>query len=308
MLGVSLTGFALWLLLDAPTLQHNAIASPVGTRRTVSLDILGPIATLSRGLGASHVVSIADGMIGRSAVPGGVADHAQRHLLPVAAPTTTSPTAPFKPTASDPLKVLVVGDSLGIDLGDVLVNQLDQTGVAQANLDGKVSSGLTRPDYFNWPAELQEDLSRYGPQVVVVMVGANDAQDIPGPPDVPYGSSAWDAAYRSRVQGFVAEALSAGAQVLWVGMPPMQDEGLSASMAHIDALVQGALSGQKGVDYLSTWTLLGGPSGTYTPYLDVGGQEVNIRTDDGTHLSSGGAGVVSGAVVEAIKSALHIPI
>jgi len=41
------------------------------------------------------------------------------------------------------LRVLVVGDSLGIDLGDSLVNDLANTGVVTATLDGKESTGLT---------------------------------------------------------------------------------------------------------------------------------------------------------------------
>ena len=56
MLGVA--AFALWFLLYAPTLQHNAQVSPVGTRRTVSLDVTGPVAALSRALQLSHIVSI----------------------------------------------------------------------------------------------------------------------------------------------------------------------------------------------------------------------------------------------------------
>ena len=55
-----MAAFLVWLLLFAPTLQHNAQVSPVGTRRTVALDILGPIAATSRGLQLSHIVSETD--------------------------------------------------------------------------------------------------------------------------------------------------------------------------------------------------------------------------------------------------------
>ena len=55
-LGVA--AFAVWFLLFAPTLQHNAQVSPVGTRRTVSLDMTGPVAALSRALQLSHIVSV----------------------------------------------------------------------------------------------------------------------------------------------------------------------------------------------------------------------------------------------------------
>ena len=79
--------FALWFLLFAPTLQHDAQVSPVGTRRTVSLDITGPVAALSRALQLSHFVSIT----GRSnRLPGGTVG------LTVSGPRpTTTPHAKF---------------------------------------------------------------------------------------------------------------------------------------------------------------------------------------------------------------------
>lgn len=307
-LGVSLAAFGLWLLLDAPTLQHNAQVSPVGARRTVSLDVLGPIATVSRDLGLSHLVSVGDGLLGRHGNRPGNGQAAPPVTLPKTAPTTTTTTLVLNthPSATSPLRVLVVGDSLGIDLGDVLVNDLSGTGVVEATLDGQVSTGLTRPDYFNWPAELSVDLPHYAPQLIVVMIGANDAQDLPGPPDVPFGSPAWDATYKSRVSAFMAEATSQGAKVIWVGMPPMQNPGLSVRMAHLNGLVQAVARHFASVDYLESSTLIGTPAGQFTPYLVVNGQEVNVREPDGTHIAPGGAQVLSGAVEQTMRNALHI--
>ena len=138
------------------------------------------------------------------------------------------------------------------------------------------------------------------------MIGANDAQDLPGPPDVPFGTPAWDATYKSRVSAFMAEATSEGAKVIWVGMPPMQQPGLSSAMAHLNGLVQAVASHFPAVDYLASWTLIGTPTGQFTPYLVVNGQEVNVREPDGTHIAPGGAQVLSGAVERAMRTTLHI--
>jgi hypothetical protein len=309
-LGVSLAAFAIWLVLDAPTLQHNARVSPVGARRTVALDLLGPLATVSRDLGLSHVVSIADGIIGRHGNrPGNGLGTTPVTVKPRSTVTTTPvPKVVLnrQPTAKDPLRVLVLGDSLGIDLGGVLVDDLSATGVVQATLDGQVSTGLTRPDYFNWPAELSVDLPRYTPQVIVIMMGANDAQDLPGPPDVPFGTPAWDAVYRGRVNAFMTEASSRGARVIWVGMPPMQDPTLSAAMQRIDEIVRRAAPKHRGVEFLSSWTVLGTPTGQFTPYLVEAGQEVNVREPDGTHITPGGAQVLSSVVEQAIRTHLRV--
>ena len=226
-LALGAAAFAVWFLLFAPTLQHNAQVSPVGTRRTVSLDLVGPVAALSRGLQLSHIVS-ATGRENR--LPGGtvgLTTSGPRPAPPAAGPRrgpcptpgtprrprppTTVPPNPKLPTAANPLRVLIVGDSIGLDMGGPLQSDLAGTGVVSAALDARESTGLTRPDYFNWPAELPADLKSCEPQVVVVMIGANDAQDFLGPPDVPYTSPQWNTLYAQRVAQFMQIAESGGA-------------------------------------------------------------------------------------------------
>jgi hypothetical protein len=308
-LGMGLAAFAVWFVLFAPTLQHNAQVSPVGQRRTLSLDLVGPVAALSRATQLSRIVS-ATGREDQK--PGGTAGlsfsgprpDGSKHKTgpktgPAASTTTTVPVNPKLPTAAVPLRVLIVGDSLGLDMGGALQDDLAQTGVVNAALDARESTGLTRPDYFNWPAELAQDLKTVSPQVVVIMIGANDAQDFLGPPDVPYTSPQWNPMYAQRVAQFMAEAASGGATVIWVGMPPMQNPALSTQMADIDALDQAqAAAAKPPVTFLSTFKSLGTPQGAYTAFITSNaGQVVNVRTPDGTHLTPGGSQVVAQQVI-----------
>jgi uncharacterized protein len=314
-LGLALAAFAVWFLLYAPTLQHNAQVSPVGTRRTVSLDVTGPVAALSRALQLSHIVSITGRGSGLADGSTGLTTSGPLPQTPSAsraskkgggsAPTpTTVPPNPKLPTAAEPLRVLIVGDSIGIDLGDALQPDLAGTGVVSAALDGRVSTGLTRPDYFNWPAELTADLKSTRPQVVVIMIGANDAQDFLGPPDVPYTSPQWNTLYAQRVAQFMQIASSGGAAVLWVGMPPMQSPGLNAQMSDVNAVVQQqAAKAHPPVTYLSTDRSLGTAQGGYTAFITNGaGQVVNVRTPDGTHLTPGGGQVVAQQVMAELQT------
>ncbi len=302
---LGIAAFGVWFLLFAPTLQHNAQVSPVGTRRTISLDTVGPVAALSRALGLSHIVS-ATGREG--GLPGGT--NGLITVGPIVPPpkprdsrgrshtgitATTIAASPKHPTGTDPLRVLIVGDSLGIDMGSALQYDLSATGVVKPSLDARESTGLTRPDYFDWPAELASDIKATAPQVVVVMMGANDAQDFLGPPDVPYSSPEWNTMYSERAAQFMKIAQSGGATVIWIGMPPMENPTLSAQMSDIDTLDQRAAAQQTPpVHYLSTWTLLGTPQGAYTAFItNAAGQVVNIRTPDGTHLTPGGGQVAA---------------
>jgi len=312
--------FALWFLLFAPTLQHNAQVSPVGTRRTISLDVTRPFAALSRALQLSRVVSAT----GReSDQPGGTAGliisgprpdkhKAKTKTRPSTVPgqaveptPTTVPPNPKLPTAATPLRVLIVGDSIGLDMGGALQSDLAGTGVVNAGLDGRESTGLTRPDYFNWPAELANDIKADNPQLVVVMIGANDAQDFLGPPDTPYASPAWNGLYAQRVAQFMQVAGSTGAAVVWVGMPPMQNPALSAQMADLNTIVkQQAAAAKPPVTFIDTFKSLGTPMGGYTAFTtNAAGQIVNTRTPDGTHLTPGGGQVVAQQVIAQLVSA-----
>jgi uncharacterized protein len=309
---LGLGGFAVWFLLFAPTLQHNAQVSPVGTRRTVSLDLVGPVATLSRGLQLSHIVSAT----GREqSLPGGTnglqvigpavhRNHPKTKPVQAAGPPpTTTTTNPKDPTAAAPLRVLIVGDSLGIDLGGPLQSDLAQTGVVNAALDARESTGLTRPDYFNWPAELTADVKTYKPQVVVIMMGANDPQDFLGPPDVPYTSPYWNTLYAQRVSQFMQIAQSGGAGVYWVGMPPMQNPQLDSEMSDINALDERqAQLAKPAVDFIPTTKVLGSPQGGYTAFVtNSAGQIVDARATDGTHLTAGGGQILAQLVINMLR-------
>jgi hypothetical protein len=322
MLFIGLVCFGVWLLLDAPSLQRSATVSPLGTRRTVSLDVVGPIAALSRALGLSHVVGWTDEALGRT--PGGgpalaTATPGHRPPRPVPVPgvtppgvattTTTLPVLNRRPTAADPLRVLVIGDSIGLDLGQPLVNDLAATGVVTTTLDGRVDTGLSRPDYFNWPAELSVDLSNVQPQLVVVMMGANDPQSLVGlGGSIPYGAAGWNAAYGQRVRALIDEANAAGAHVLWVGMPPMASAPLNAQMQVLNGVVQTQVEARRdGAAYVASSTVLADGQGNFTAYLpNSSGAEVNIRTPDGIHLAPGGGERLSQAVIASIRSKLHV--
>jgi len=167
-----------------------------------------------------------------------------------------------------------------------------------------VSTGLTRPDYFNWPAELTADIKSTQPQVVVVMIGANDAQDFLGPPDVPYTSPQWNTLYAQRVAQLMQIAGSGGTTVVWVGMPPMQDPGLNAQMSDVNAVVQHqATLAHPAVTFVSTDKSLGTAQGGYTAFVtNAAGQIVNVRTPDGTHLTPGGGQVVAQQVIGELQA------
>ncbi len=228
------------------------------------------------------------------------------------ATTTAAPdpeVRPLLPTVTSPLRVLEIGDSLGIDLGDQLQSQLDATGLARTTMASMGDSGLVNATFYDWPAALATLLATEHPQVVVVFIGANDDQglDIDGAVAVP-GTPAWDAAYAQRVDAVLSEATNAGARVVWVGMPPMADPGLNAAMQHEDTIFQRQTETFPGTLYVSSTSVLGNVSGQFVASgVDVSGQPVALRTPDGVHLTPAGASALAGIVIDTLDTRWHLP-
>ncbi len=331
-LAAGLVCFALWLVLDGPALLHSAQDAPLGARRTVAIDLLRPIAAVSDALGLSHVVGGVDRAIGRTGNAGtGVLQvegpPAHRHKVSPPPPSTSAPTtvpasgptassvpvpppttavtapdglAPLAvPSQSAPLRLLVMGDSLGIDFGQPLVNDLAATDVVSAVLDGHIDTGLARQDYFDWQTELQRDITRYQPQAIVVFIGTNDPQNfVDGSTSLSYGTPAWNAAYAKRVSAFMAAATASGARVLWIGMPPMADPALNAKMENLNQIDNSQATAHPGVTYFASWPVLSNPQGNYAAFLpDASGNEVQVRAPDGTHIAGPGAQRLSRATI-----------
>jgi len=183
--------------------------------------------------------------------------------------------------------VLVVGDSLAADLGNRLAARLDASRRITTSLDTRPATGLTRPDAFDWPTQLRADLSRFRPDVVVAMWGANDAQGMPlTSGSAAFGSPVWLSTYAARVAAVLDEVRSTGARLLWVGEPVMRSATFDARMRQIDAVVESILAGRADVIFSDTRAVLATPSGTYTDALpDASGELQLVRDTDGIHLT-----------------------
>ncbi|MGH9029903.1 MAG: SGNH/GDSL hydrolase family protein, partial [Acidimicrobiales bacterium] len=297
-------------------------------RRTVAMSVLRPFAFVDRATGLSGFVGAADDLVGRHGTVGGSVTQLPdpRSVRPVrardrgrsgpvgatqpASPSETARVGPppvSQPTASHPLELLEIGDSLGEDLGFGLADVLPSPQV-QVLEEAVGDTGLSRPDYYDWPAELQEELSRYHPQAVVVFLGANDAQSfVVDGTVVSFGTPSWQADYSARVGELMSEAAAAGAHVLWVGMPVMASASMSQEMQGLNAIYARQASEHSGVTYFSSWSTFTAPGGGYDEYLpDSSGTESPVRDSDGVHLTASGDDRLAQALVPAMEADWHV--
>jgi lysophospholipase L1-like esterase len=202
-------------------------------------------------------------------------------------------------------KVLVIGDSLGIDLGWGFAVRRSIGGTLTVTDDSVGSTGLVRSDFYNWPQHLRQDLVTLHPDVVVVLFGANDEQSISTPHGLArLGTAAWASAYARRIRQLVSVAAAHNATLLWVALPRMAPTSdLSpAFVAEVDRIGRVALRGEADAIYVSTSTLFTTPSGRYTPYVRLAPHVVeNGRQPDGVHLTPAGATAMDDLVASALQ-------
>jgi len=235
------------------------------------------------------------------------------------APSTTTTTEPpvkevVAPSPADPAEVLILGDSDAGTFGPYLQSLLDATGIVTTKLDYKVSSGLSRPDFFDWPAHMREVVPQINPDIVIATFGGNDAQGLRNLDEswavarVPSADdSEWREEYGRRV-GDAMDYLSDGNRTLiWVGIPNDDNPDVTARMQVQDEVVRAEAAKRPKVVFINTWKLFSGRNGGWAEFVvdPRDGVGKDVRADDGFHLNQNGAEILAINIAEAVTTDLR---
>jgi len=280
--------------LDRPAEALNRYRGDVGDRNALGVDAVPAVTT------------VAPDPVDTAQTPGSEPIAAPT-TLPPDEPTPTLPAGPRTPTAQDKARVYVAGDSLAKDLAEVLVPLAEKTGVVAAQSHVKVGTGLVRPDTFDWPAQLRNDLNNIKPDIVVVEFGGNDTQGIP----LPGGAAirevtdpAWAVEYARRVGAVMDLVMANGRKLIWVGAPMARDPKQNDALAVIRTVVSGEAAKRAGATYIDTWDLFKSPENRYAAYIVLDGEFKAVRQNDGFHLNVDGVKYLASKVNEAIVTQL----
>jgi len=328
---VVLAVFALGgLLLDSGGLLTWAHRLPVGRAQALWLKVLTPVdEALERvklTTPRAELVSLSDRWSARWAAPAAQEVRVHRDApLPTASPTplfapvdgpvgplqvaradeVALPGAVAKPSGLTQVGILLVGDSMmQIGIAPAIADAFAEDPRVRILRETHIGTGLSRPDVFDWPKELAPLLAHERPRFVVATFGGNDAQDMRlGGHAIPFGTSTWDVAYQDRVAAFMKELCRQGAQVLWIGLPPMRAGDFDLRVRKLNDLVVAAAHGAPAVDFLDPTAALTGPDRAFATYLPApGGGLVQVRQQDGIHLSSAGGERVAAEAVAWIRA------
>jgi hypothetical protein len=305
---VSLGALAIGLLLNAPGLHKSATTQPEGWKRDVALAVTGPLETVSHTLRLDRPREGLKSALGRSdddIVDTVVAPDEEE-------PTDTEPTAQSPPkrerfTARKPLRLWMAGDSLAIVPAESILRAVAGNRAVKpvGEIEGRLSTGLERPDVYNWFTRVREVMKEDRPRAVVVMFGGNDDHGyMTGLPEgesiSSFGSQAWRQEYRRRVATIMNAATKNGAFVVWIGLPITKDAEQTRRYDTINAIVQAEAAKRPGrASYLDTYFFFAGKDGGYAQYVEDGaGRLVKMRADDGVHFERAAGDLIAAKVLE----------
>ena len=230
----------------------------------------------------------------------------------VAAPTVPSTVAPkiapaTEPNLGDakdkkpprplshtsPLRLWIGGDSLAGSFGPALGQTAGASGVVDATIDYKVSSGLADRGIRDWYEHAQEKLASEDPDAVVFVIGTNDASIANTYDSNNDGVADWEASYREKIDRMM-ETFVGGARhrtVFWLGPPTLGEHNLDRGATLLGPVMrEEAEKYAPDVVYVDTYRLFEGPDGGYSRYLDnARGESKQMRISDGIHFTVDGA-------------------
>ena len=299
-------------LLNAQGLRKTAHIQQQGWQRSVGLALTTPLAAVSDALLIDRPRKGLKSALGRSSD-----DRIDTRVVFAAGAQSTATVAPgrsaFSPT--EPLRLWAAGDSLVVVPGESTYRLAVDTGAVQpaARVDGRLATGLERPDVFNWFTYIRDALVRLEPRAVVVSFGANDDHaymtGIPAGVSIgTFGTSSWIEEYRRRVGGLMDEITADGRFLVWIGAPVVRDAAESRRFELLNGIYRSEAEQRPGrVAFVDTYTLLQDSHGRYADFLpDASGTLVRVRALDGIHYAGAGGDLIARQVLARLEQAFDL--
>jgi hypothetical protein len=315
-IAVVLLSLVMCAVLDADAVVASIEQQPFGTSRSVGLALARPVRTLSHWTGLNRPRRLLDALLnGRPQHPGlpvavklPPGKLARPHPAQAGGPTSTTATPVVGrrvPTTVQPLKVWIAGDSLMGTVSESFAALTNSNHDMAVTDDVRIGTGLARPDVYDWPAAVSQEVADENPDVVVLMFGANDDQDMQsGGQRVVLGTDAWRQEYERRVSQMMAVAATGNREVIWLGVPAVRRPRLNHTKDVINGAVITEAARYPSVTFLNTGAVLDGPSSSYATYLtSATGQPVKVRESDGIHFTLAGANRVTPLILTPIERA-----
>jgi len=304
---------AMFLNADATLRKSNAKGD--GIRN----DIARTVAAVSDTFGLTALRGSVDSALGKNTLSDIDVDELLRRQEELAAQEAADAAAeaarkvPELPAATpaSPLRLYIGGDSVVQTFGTSMQRIARGTGVFTPTLDFRIGTGLVRPDYFNWPEHLVRDVLPTNPQVLVLMFGANDSQNmnVPGGRVLTRGSEEWLTEYRRRVASTMdlLKSPTNDRLTMWVGALPMGPGSKTPGMDRLNYIYWTEAQTRPWIQYFDSWPFFSDDDLAFAanrPNAD--GVVRGLRQKDNLHVSTVGGDRLSWAIMDRIGRLVNI--
>ncbi len=243
----------------------------------------------------------------------GLSSLALGSVIPRAQAAGAEPAAPGDEPPAGP-RILLAGDSMiAGGFGLFLERELRKTHGHDVVRRGRSSSGMARPDFFNWTKEARRLVDERKPDVTLLMFGGNDVQGLyMGHGEwIRWGEAGWNEEYARRVNALCDIFAPQHQQLFWVGLPIMRPDKFRRRCAHVNVIFRAEMALRRNALFIDAWDLLADEERQYADKVavrsspDATPKRVRVRAGDGIHLSPAGAQVLKRHVLAGMLPVLE---
>lgn len=202
-----------------------------------------------------------------------------------------APAAATTPKVEPTFFVAVLGDNLGVQLGQGLQDAFSEQPEVGFVMKAKENSGIARNDYFDWVKATKDLLaSKDHIDIAVMLIGTNDSQPLhDGNTIHDTNSDKWKELYAQRIATIARAFKDKKIPLVWIGIPIVRNERLASQAAAINEIVRTEAT-KAGATYIDSWQAFVNDQGEYDDIgPDATGQRVRLRAADGIHFTKAGA-------------------
>jgi uncharacterized protein len=197
---------------------------------------------------------------------------------------------------------LFIGDSIMEYIGGSIESKLKSSyNIKKSTIDFKISSGLNRIDFYDWYKRTPQLIECYQPDIIVIMFGGNDDQDIKDDQgkSIAVLTPEWKEVYRKRAERY-AELVSVPGvkKVYWIGQPMSSKSHYNQHFSIFNEIYQEVSKNYSQITFVDVWDIFA-TNGKFNPIVsDRSGKKAKVRTNDGLHITSHGSNILADLIID----------
>jgi uncharacterized protein len=195
-------------------------------------------------------------------------------------------------------RILMIGSStMAGGFGLYLGQDLEREHGCVIDRRGKPSTGLARPDFYDWVEAGAAARKEFRPDVVLCLFGGNDGQGLymgrrAAEEWIRWGEPGWIPEYRRRVNAFADAVAPSSERLVWIGMQQVRAQQLRERVQIMNGVFETEMALRPNARYVDTWAALS-DDGKYSDHMTVAGKRSRVRIGDGVHVTPSGAHVLA---------------